>query len=243
VFSENAYIRLQSTIFGKIYSNKFFIQSLSVKFFLFSGPQICPSQRGSELREDIISLVRFWQSLHSDKKYLKSSYFNDVWNEGSTPTLGLTAISADLRGSPEFTHSRATPTGWINTVPLSSNMSSASKRSPSFKGSQSNKNFVENSTFVDYFVKDYVRKRNLILSLLAIEIELLITWHNPTASPEASNYGEETISKWRNQPMTVRLWKETARLAWDISPTLAVYLPCRSLSLLLLKFNHNCYSI
>ncbi|CAG2119996.1 unnamed protein product, partial [Medioppia subpectinata] len=83
------------------------------------------------------------------------------------------------------------------------------------------------SIFVDYFVKDYVRKRNLILSLLALEIELLMTWHNPTAAPEAIIQGEETISKWRNQPITERTWKETARLAWEISPTLAVFLPCR----------------
>ena len=143
-------------------------------------------------------------------------------------TLGLNGVSPDLRASSEFNQTRMnTPTGWINTVPLNSNMSSISKRSSGFKGSQSTKN-RENSIFADYFVKDYVRKRNLILSLLAIEIELLMTWHNPTASPEMAIPGEETIAKWRNQPFTERTWKETARLAWDISPTLAVFLPCRS---------------
>ncbi|CAG2068420.1 unnamed protein product, partial [Timema podura] len=32
----------------------------------------CPTLRGAELREDILVLVRFWQTMHSDKKYLKA---------------------------------------------------------------------------------------------------------------------------------------------------------------------------
>jgi len=32
-----------------------------------------PSQRGCQLREDIIALVRFWHGMHSDKKYLRTS--------------------------------------------------------------------------------------------------------------------------------------------------------------------------
>lgn len=33
----------------------------------------CPSKQGAALREDIITLVKFWQVMHSDKKYLKAS--------------------------------------------------------------------------------------------------------------------------------------------------------------------------
>jgi len=32
-----------------------------------------PTQRGCQLREDIIALVRFWHGMHSDKKYLRTS--------------------------------------------------------------------------------------------------------------------------------------------------------------------------
>ena len=39
----------------------------------FCCPPRCPIQRGAELREDILVLVRFWQTMHSDKKYLKAS--------------------------------------------------------------------------------------------------------------------------------------------------------------------------
>jgi len=32
-----------------------------------------PTQRGCQLREDIIALVRFWHGMHSDKKYLRTT--------------------------------------------------------------------------------------------------------------------------------------------------------------------------
>ncbi len=32
-----------------------------------------PTQRGLDLRDDILSLVKFWHVMHSDKKYMKSS--------------------------------------------------------------------------------------------------------------------------------------------------------------------------
>jgi len=32
-----------------------------------------PTQRACQLREDIIALVRFWQNMHSDKKYLRTT--------------------------------------------------------------------------------------------------------------------------------------------------------------------------
>ncbi|KAK4337193.1 hypothetical protein RND71_043292 [Anisodus tanguticus] len=39
--------------------------------------------------------------------------------------------------------------------------------------------------------------------------------------------GENSISTWRAHSFTERTWKETVKLAWEISPVLAVYLPCR----------------
>ena len=32
-----------------------------------------PSQKAFQLRDDIISLVKFWHNMHSDKKYLRTS--------------------------------------------------------------------------------------------------------------------------------------------------------------------------
>lgn len=38
----------------------------------FCKPIACPTQEVAALREDIAILVRFWQNLHSDKKYLSA---------------------------------------------------------------------------------------------------------------------------------------------------------------------------
>lgn len=39
--------------------------------------------------------------------------------------------------------------------------------------------------------------------------------------------GEEHIASWRSKTITDKQWHDYTRLAWDISPELAVYLPCR----------------
>lgn len=52
--------------------------------------------------------------------------------------------------------------GWINTVPLSSNVSTLSKRSTGFGGRKANRN--------DHYVKEYMKKRNLILALMVMTI-------------------------------------------------------------------------
>ncbi|RWS14888.1 phosphatidylinositol 4 kinase-like protein [Dinothrombium tinctorium] len=194
----------------------------------FCGPQMAPTQKGAELREDIIAIIKFWHTLHSDKKYLKNAFINNSWNDiNMQSTLGLNALNPDLRSSSEIGNTRTTPTGWINTVPLSSNVSTISKRSSGFKGSNSTKK--GNSASHEFFVKDYTRKRNLILGLLASEIEFLIYWHNPLGLPENHITGEDNIAAWKNQTFsnTERIWKDTSRLAWDISPALAVFLPHR----------------
>lgn len=60
-----------------------------------------------------------------------------------------------------------------------------------------------------------------------MEIEFLIIWHNPSSIPENAVPGEDHIANWRAKAVTERVWRDTARLAWDISPALAVFLPIR----------------
>ena len=178
----------------------------------FCGPQMCPVQRGSELREDIISMVKFWQALHVDKKYLKHSFVADAMGDTvSLATVAVSTHSTEMRGSTDLNHQRtSTPTGWINTVPLSSNMSTISKRS-AYKSSIAQK---KDSAAQEYFVKDYLRKRSLVLSLLAVDIDFLITWSNPLSLPEHHIPGEDLVSNWRSQQVTERSWRDMVRLAW-----------------------------
>ncbi|KAK8766666.1 hypothetical protein V5799_006551 [Amblyomma americanum] len=186
----------------------------------FCGPQMCPTQQGADLRDDINVLVKFWLAVHADKKYLKATTISDIWETSTQSNLSV-IMNPDLRGSTEVLQSRSTPTGWINTVPLSSNMSTISRRSSAGRGS------VMKDASTEIFVRDYLKKRNLILGLLAVEIEFLITWYNPLSTWERNITGEDAIATWRSQPVIDRSMKEVARLSWETSPCLAIYVPCR----------------
>ncbi|CAH1183299.1 unnamed protein product [Phaedon cochleariae] len=174
----------------------------------FCKPVTCPTQ--SELRDDITTLVKFWQNLHSDKKYLKASDVGDL-------DLGPTGPSVHNNELAKPSDYNKATSGWINTMPLSTSTATLSRRS-----AKSRKVPV-----ADNFVKCYLKKRNLILELLAVEIEFLIVWHNPTSRPELLIPGEETLASWRAKTITDKQWHDYTRLAWDISPNLAVYLPTR----------------
>ncbi|GJQ75443.1 hypothetical protein Trydic_g23610 [Trypoxylus dichotomus] len=178
----------------------------------FCRPVRCPSQSGNELRDDITVLVRFWQTMHSDKKYLKVSDVGDLDLGPPTPLAAMQ--TADLVKSSEFSRPAS---GWINTVPLSNSTATLSKRSTKSKRVQ----------MADNFVKCYIKKRNLILELLAVEIDFLIVWHNPSSRPEYIVPGEDNLAAWRAKAISEKQWRDYTRLAWDISPVLAIYLPER----------------
>ena len=46
---------------------------LNMISFDCSEKPMCPTQKGIDLRDDILALVKFWHAMHSDKKYLKSA--------------------------------------------------------------------------------------------------------------------------------------------------------------------------
>ena len=76
-------------------------------------------------------------------------------------------------------------------------------------------------------MRDYIKKRNLILSLCANEVDRLVTWYNPLPDPELNIPGEETISAWRAQAVSDKQWRELVRISWDSSPSIAAFLPHR----------------
>ena len=106
--------------------------------------------------------------------------------------------------------------GWDNTIPHST--STLSKRSARIKRPPYPK---------DAYDKDYMKKRNLILELLAVEIEFMLIWANPLALPELQIPGEESVAEWRARPMKLNVWRDFTRLAWSYNPALAVFLPQR----------------
>lgn len=183
---------------------------------------MCPSQKSTELREDIVSLIKFFQSLCAEKKYLKTFNIPELNSaDNISQCIQLNPDQRTLSIDTNLNASRITPTGWINTVPLSNNVSTLPKR-----GYKAYKN-KDNNTYLDIFFKDYIRKRNLVLSLLSIEIEFLISWYNPLNLSDLAINGEENVLKWFNQAITDRNLLEIVRTAWNISPSLAAFLPTR----------------
>ncbi|KAM7348854.1 phosphatidylinositol 4-kinase III alpha isoform 1-T1 [Cochliomyia hominivorax] len=189
----------------------------------FCGPPTCPNQGKEQLLDDILILLKFWQTMRSEKKHLVTSEVGDYDIPTATPNHMLTVNknpeTASLISSSEMGRSSSIAMaggGWYNTIPHST--STLSKRSNRSKRLPYQK---------DSYDKDYMKKRNLILELLAVEIEFLITWYNPNSLPDLAIPGEEQITEWRNRPYKVNVWRDYARLAWTYNPALAIFLPSR----------------
>lgn len=191
----------------------------------FCGPQVCPLQHPADLREDILTLIKFWQSLYSDRKHVKNMISPEtmIVNPANSQ-IGIQPSSADhLRG------------GWMNTLTIhSSSITNSIRESPraGHYGPQPTmwQGVRRDSVNLEYYGKEYSKRRNLILALLATEIEFLLAWHNPMSGRELHIPGEDTIIAWRLQTanqITEKSIRDMVKLAWDISPTLAVYLPHR----------------
>lgn len=114
--------------------------------------------------------------MHSDKKYLvmtgNESEFEILTPQsystgGFGPSETISSLSTAL-GTTNSEFSKTPTSVWINTVPMSTSSNTLGKRSNRSKR-------VMNA---NVFVKDYIKKRNLILELLAVEIEMLLVSFN-----------------------------------------------------------------
>jgi len=58
-------------------------------------------------------------------------------------------------------------------------------------------------------------------------VDILTAWLNPLGAPELALPAEATINTWRQMKSTDKTWRESVNLAWELSPTLAIFLPVR----------------
>lgn len=61
----------------------------------FCGPQQCPSQSKDALLEDILILLKFWQTMRSEKKHLVASELGDIEINPTAHSLSVTKMSLD----------------------------------------------------------------------------------------------------------------------------------------------------
>ncbi|CAH8509726.1 unnamed protein product [Schistosoma turkestanicum] len=79
----------------------------------------------------------------------------------------------------------------------------------------------------NYLRQIFLQKRELILILLASEIERLSVWFNPQGLSDRIGIKEAEVETWLRETLRKKSWRRWISLAWDLCPPVAVYMPQR----------------
>ncbi|VDL64036.1 unnamed protein product [Nippostrongylus brasiliensis] len=213
-----------------------------------------PTQPHARLRADVKLLISFWQVLYADGKYIKKEIFlpkdNDLALSSNLAQLEPYIEQLGQNRTAQTWHAASSSsTHYVNTLTLSKNAVTSTRGSVSRKMIQDGKSSMD----VEKQVKMFLKWRNLILLLVVSfpfsiqmlpkflisetnfvikgnEIERLCAWLNPLG--ESTEDGVAPVEQWMKSTLPeirveTRVLKENARLAWEISPELAVHLPTR----------------
>ncbi|KAL4002855.1 Phosphatidylinositol 3- and 4-kinase family protein [Acanthocheilonema viteae] len=198
----------------------------------FSVPAQTPTQNAAQLKNDIRLLIMFWNTLFSDVKYIKKEIFASVDTELNLESFqqilndNCKSDTAYNRADMQTRHAMTTSNcNWVTLVAAQGKGGSLQKNTLNTNLNRSNPN-----KHAEQQMKLYNRYRNLILIFVANEIERLSAWLNPLG--EALGLEDANIEQWRKSTFPdarteAKLLRENVKIAWQICPELAVYMPSR----------------
>ncbi|CAG9533242.1 unnamed protein product [Cercopithifilaria johnstoni] len=198
----------------------------------FSVAAQTPTQNTAQLKNDIRLLIMFWNTLFSDVKYIKKEVFASIDTElnlGSFQQILNDNYKSDTaynRADIQTRHAMTTgSSNWVTLVAAQGKGGSLQKNTLSIDPNRSNPN-----KHAEQQIKLYNRYRNLVLIFVANEIERLSAWSNPLG--ETLGLEDANIEQWRKSTFPdarteAKLLRENVKIAWQICPDLAVYMPSR----------------
>lgn len=223
----------------------------SAAFHYFTIAPQGPTQPAEALKEDINQLAKFFKHLKNDKYYMvkESVAQTDKNSVMSSTTMSQMqtafeksllisggSVSTGTNGTPTATTLMLPPTtNYANTLTLSSQKSMAAA-SASIRSGKTIE--AKLSAEEDKRIKTWNKQRNMLLLLVANEIERLTAWLHPlalaveecTSEPDTflrATLNDIQLPTSQDSKKKKVVWREQVELAWSISPELCIQLPTR----------------